>query len=421
MPGQVDWTLLIAFVLALGVSAFFSSSETAFMSLQRVRLRHLEETGVRGARSVRNLMEHVDRTLVTILIGNNLVNTAAAAMGTVMVTALLGPEAGVLVATLGVTVLLLVFGEITPKTIAIRHTERLALLYAAPMKLLTVLFSPFSRLLTWTSTALASATGGSPRATGLSPAEIRTVILMGEEAGVLHAELTGILRNAIDLQTMNARQIMVPRTEVVGVEASESLEGVVGQIARTGFTRYPVYEGDLDHIVGIVHGKDLLLCLMEGAGGVDLRAVMRPPSFTPATKSLSSLLAEMREQRTQMVVVVDEYGGTAGIVTLEDLIEEVVGEITSEYGVERRQLLRVEGDEAVVEGGVNIADLNQAFDTRLEVEDVDTVGGLLLKQGGRIPRVGEVITYEGLEFTVLTMRRRRIGNVRVRKVDKRAE
>lgn len=416
MIGQPDGLSLALLAMMLLLSAFFSSSETAFMSLQRIRLRHMERTGVRGVARVRRLVDQADRTLVTILIGNNLVNTAAAALGTVIVAGLLGTEAAVLVATVGITILLLIFGEITPKTMALRHSERLALLYAVPLDLLVHLFMPLTALLSRLALAVAAMAGPSPGRSVLSHEEIRTVIMMGEEAGVLHREETEILRNVLELKNTAVREVMVPRVEVVGVEAGQTVESVARVVAEKGYTWMPVYEGDLDHIVGIIHAKNVLVRHLAGEDQRTVNLIMRPALFTTETRTVASLLPEMRDQQTQMAIVMDEYGGTSGVVTLEDLLEELVGEITSEYGVERRLVQSISEREALVDGSISINDLNEAFGIDLPAEGVDRLGGFVSQQLGRIPVSGDCFGYENLEFTVLSMRGRRVSTVRINRV-----
>jgi putative hemolysin len=411
--GQVEPINLILLGIALVLSAFFSSSETAFLTLQRIRIRHLERTGVAGVARMRRLADQPERTLVTILIGNNLVNTASAALGTVIVTSLIGAEAAVLVATLGVTLLLLIFGEITPKTIAIRHGERLALMYALPLELFARLVAPLSVLLGHLGAWVATLAGGEPTRTSLTQEEIRTVLVMGEEAGVLRREETKILRNVLELENTLVREVMVPRTEVLGIPADQPVGDIAHAVARRGYTRMPVYEGELDHVVGIVQVKDVLVRYLAGDQHLTARQIMHPALFTPETKTVSALLGEMRAQNTQMAIIVDEYGGTAGIVTLEDLLEEVVGEITSEFGAERRFIRTLSDREIVVDSAISIFDLNEAFNIDLPTEGADTLGGFVFQHLGRIPDAGDSFDYQDLHVRVLSMRGRRVGWVRI--------
>jgi putative hemolysin len=412
-------TLMILALLGLLVlSAFFSSSETAFVSLQQIRIRHLENTGARGIHRVRRLFDRSEETLVTILIGNNLVNTGSAALATVLASEFLGAQAGALVATVVITIALLIFGEITPKTIAIRHGERMAQLYAPLLELFNLLFKPVAIIMTWIASSVASLAGAGNRDRALSQDEIRTVIMMGEEAGVLRQAETEILRNVLKLEQTEVSEIMMPRINVTGIQADETIADIAQTIAIRGFNQMPVYESDMDNIIGIVHAKEILLRAHGGDSASRARDVMRPAFFVPETKSIVSMLNEMRDQRTQMAVVIDEYGGTAGIVTLEDLIEEIVGEITSEYGTERRLIRSMSEAEAILDARISINDFNEAMDVELPSEDADTLGGFIFEQLRRIPDPGDSFQTNGMEFHVLSMSRQRISMVRVRRVEK---
>lgn len=410
--------MILALIGLLILSAFFSSSETAFVSLQQIRIRHLEHVGTRGIHRVRRLFDRSEETLVTILIGNNLVNTGSAALATVLASELLGAQAGAIVATVVITVALLIFGEITPKTVAIRHGERLAQIYAPFLELFNLLFKPFAIIMTWIASAVASLAGASTRDRALSQDEIRTVIMMGEEAGVLRQAETEILRNVLKLEQTEVSEIMMPRINVTGVQADEPIGDIAQTIAIKGFTQMPVYETDMDSIIGVVHAKDILLRAHGGDNSMKARDAMRSALFVPETKTIVSMLNEMRERRTQMAIVIDEYGGTAGIVTLEDLIEEIVGEITSEYGTERRLIRSMSPQEAVVDAAISIPDFNEAMEVELPAEDADTLGGFIFEQLGRIPDPGDAFQTDGLDVHILSMSGQRINMVRVRRVQK---
>lgn len=412
--------MILALIALLILSAFFSSSETAFVSLQQIRVRHLEHIGTRGIHRVRRLFDRSEETLVTILIGNNLVNTGSAALATVLASQYLGAQAGALVATIVITLALLIFGEITPKTIAIRHGERMARIYAPLLELFNLLFKPVAVVMTWIASAVASLAGASNRHRALSQEEIRTVIMMGEEAGVLRQAETEILRNVLKLEQTEVSEIMMPRINVTGVQADDTIADIAQAIAVKGYTQMPVYETDMDSIIGVVHAKDILLRAHSGDTAMKARDAMRSALFVPETKTIVSMLNEMRERRTQMAVVIDEYGGTAGIVTLEDLIEEVVGEITSEYGAERRLIRSMSDQEAVVDAAISIPDFNEAMDLELPTGDADTLGGFIFEQLGRIPDPGDAFQTDDLEIHILSMSGQRINMVRVRRVPRPA-
>jgi putative hemolysin len=413
MDGDTGTLMILALIGLLILSAFFSSSETAFVSLQQIRIRHLEHIGARGIHRVRRLFDRSEETLVTILIGNNLVNTGSAALATVLASELLGAQAGALVATIVITIALLIFGEITPKTVAIRHGERMAQLYAPLLEIFNLIFKPLAIVMTWIASAVASLAGASSRDRALSQDEIRTVIMMGEEAGVLRQAETEILRNVLKLEKTEVSEVMMPRINVTGVQADETIADIAQAIAVKGYTQMPVYESDMDSIIGVVHAKDILLRAYSGDTSMRARDAMRTALFVPETKTIVSMLNEMRERRTQMAVVIDEYGGTAGIVTLEDLIEEVVGEITSEYGTERRLIRSISENEAVVDAGISISDFNEAMDVELPVEDADTVGGFIFEQLGRIPDPGDMFETDQVHVNILSMTGQRINMVKV--------
>lgn len=415
---DIDGTTLMTLALIglVVLSGFFSSSEIAFVSLQQIRIRHLEHIGTRGIHRVRRLFDRSEETLVTILIGNNLANTAAASLATVLASQLLGAQTGALVATVAITLALLIFGEITPKTVAIRHGERMAQIYAPLLELFNLIFKPVAIIMTWIASSVASLTGASSRDRELSQEEIRTVIMMGEEAGVLRKAETEILSNVLKLEKTEVSEVMMPRISVTGVQADETIADIAQTFVTRGYTQMPVYESDMDDIIGVVHAKDILLRVHSGDMSLRARDAMRSALFVPETKTIASLLNEMRERRTQMAVVIDEYGGTAGVVTLEDLIEEIVGEITSEYGTERRLIRTLNEQEAVMDAAISIPDFNEALHVELPTEDADTLGGFIFEQLGRIPDSGDSFQSENLEFHILSMSGQRINMVRIRRI-----
>lgn len=418
MPASYLWLNLVFLMVALLLSAFFSSAETAFIALQRVRVRQLVDEGAPGARRVQRLVEERDRTLPAILIGSNLANTAAAALGTIIAAGFLPGGTAIVVATIGVTVLLVVFAEITPKTIASAHAERLALAFAGPIELLVVLLSPLSAVLRWISAGFTRLLGlpAVPRWL-VGAEEVETTITLAEEHGTLRGEEARMLRNILELQETAVREVMVPRTQVLAVGEQETVERMVAVIRDTGFTRLPVFRDNIDNLVGMVHAKDVLLQYSLGHRSAKAREIMRPIVAVPETKKVSDLLREMREQSTQMAAVIDEYGGTAGIVTIEDLLEEVVGEITSEFGAERRLIHSVSPRLVVVDAAISINDFDELFDVELPSQEVDTLGGFIFQQTDTIPKSGESFQWQGLEFTVLSMRGNSIGLVQVRKTE----
>lgn len=403
-------------VLALLFSAFFSAAETAFVSLQRIRVRQMVDRGVRGADRVARLANQLDRLLPAILLGSNLAGTAAAVLGTLIATHYFSGPLAVLVATLAVTTLLLVFGEITPKSIATSHAERLTLAFARPVELLVLVLYPFTAILRWISMGIARLFGlATTPLAAVGTEEVAATITLAEEQGSLGGEEARMLRNVLELEETPVREVMVPRTEVVAVAEEETVDDLVKQFREWGFTRLPVYRDGMDNLSGVLHAKDVLVQYSLGNRSAKAREVMRPILIVPETKRVSDLLREMREQSTQIAAVIDEYGGTAGIVTIEDLLEEVVGEITSEFGAERRLIHTVTPRSVVVDATISIGDFNELFGVELPSDEVDTLGGFVFQQADAIPKAGERFAWRGLEFTVLSMHGNRIGLVQVAK------
>lgn len=407
----VNLTLL---VIALVLSGFFSSSETAFMGLDRLRLRHLQRTGASGIKRVQRLADERDRTLVTILIGNNLVNTAAAALGTVLAANVIGAGAAVPVATLGVTILLLVFGEITPKTVAVVHGERLVFLYALPLDALSKVAAPLTAVLARLGRAVAAWVGGQRTKSGLSQEEIRTVLLMGEESGVLQRNETAILHNVLGLQNTLAREVMVPRTEMVAVPARAGPPEALTIAAEARTTRLPVYEGNLDQIVGLVHVVDLIAASQSSHPPM-LREVMQPTLVVPETIRASDLLNRMSSARTGIAILLDEYGGTAGLVTTHDLLERMVGPLLEVKEVATDAVERLPDGDAMIGGLALIRDVNEQFGLQLGGSDFTTIGGFILAQLGHIPAHGEEVRVDEYVFRVESLDGNRVERLRLTK------
>ena len=324
---------LVLLIVCLLLSAFFSSSETAFISLQKIRVEHLVETNVRGARRVSHMIERPRRLLSTILLGNNFANTAAAALATILAVSVWGQERGVLIATVGVTIILLIFGETTPKTIATHHAERLSLLYARPIEVISWLFTPFVFVLSWIVSGFSKIAGGTPVPRSLaSEEEIRTMISVGHKEGTVETEEAEMLHNVFDFGNRPVREVMIPRPEVICIEQGSKLTEFLSLYSESPLSRFPVYQENMDNVIGILSVKDVLMALAKSTindqSVVD--ELVRPAYFTPETKPVRELFTEMRDKNYRMTVVVDEYGGTAGIVSLSRLVEEIVGPVGDE-------------------------------------------------------------------------------------------
>ena len=406
---------VLLFILLL-LSAFFSSAETAFLSLDRVRLEHRLREGTPGAHLVSTLLERPHSLLSAILLGNNLVNTGAAAVGTVIAAELIAGGSGVLAATVIITVLLVLFGEVTPKTMALSHAFAFARLYAVPLRLWATLNRPIVAMLDALTRLLIRLFGGEQLtgATVLSAAELRTAIRVGAEAGALQAEASERMLGALTLEQRQVQEIMVSRMDMVAVPQDQPLVEVAAQLSNVGFQRLPVYADSPEEVTGYVHVSDLNAAHLEGLGERTAREIMRPAIFQSEHAPIANVLNLMRNRGAYLVMLVDEFGVTSGLVTLEDIMEEVVGTIRSESGEEPSGL--EEGRRTgrlILDGSTLLVDLSNEVGVDLTDVDANTVAGLMLHHMRRFPERGEYIELHGFRFTVLAMEDRRIARVAV--------
>ena len=401
-------------VVLLVLSALFSSAETAFLSLGRVQLEHQVREGVPGAARVSALLSTPRRLLSAILVGNNLVNTGAAAVGTVLAAEIVSDGAGVVAATLIVTILLVVFGEVGPMTIALHHSFRLSRLYALPLQGWAVLIRPAVSVLDGISRTLLGliGEGGSERQT-LSAGELRTAIRIGAEVGAIEEDQSTMLLGALDLEQTQVRRIMTPRVNMIAAEADEGLEAVASRLSEAGFLRLPVVSGSPDNVVGYIHVRDVAAAYAEGRREIEAREIMREAPFESEAASVARAFNTMRETGAQLLILIDEYGSTSGLVTLEDISEEVLGRIQSESGPQGEDIPVRIGGKLYVEGNRSLSDLDEELGLKLTHPDADTVAGLVLALLRRIPEVNAEAEYEGYRFTVKAADERRISLVAI--------
>jgi len=406
---------LVLLVICLLLSAFFSSSETAFISLQRFRLTHLVETKVKGAKRVARMIERPEKFLSTVLLGNNFVNTAAAALATILAVSVWGEEWGVLIATIGVTIILLIFCETTPKTMATRYAEKLSLLFVRPIEVIAWLLTPFVAILSWIASSFTKLFGGTPMPRSLvSEDEIRTMISVGHKEGTVEEEAAEMLHNVFEFGDRPVLEVMVPRPEVISIEQGSKIADFLALYAESPMSRFPVYKENMDNVVGILSVKDVLMALakntIDDQGVID--DLIRPAYFTPVTKRINELFAEMRDKNYRMAVVVDEYGGTAGIVSLSRLVEEIVGQVGDELTAAEKEYEIINEYTFQVDGGMRIEEVNEEMDVALpESDDYETVAGFVLHLLGHIPRQGEQLRHKGLKLVVTKMRGLKIEEI----------
>ena len=407
--------LLIVFLL---LSAFFSSSETAFFSIDAMRVETFLREGRAGAARVSALLSQPTRLLSAILLGNNLTNTAAAAVGTVIATQLAPGGPGLLAATLVVTALLVVFGEIGPKTVALEHNWVVARVYARPLALWARLARPVVAVLDRVSRAMLAVGGArteSPQS--LTPGELRTAIHLGAEKGTVEEQASGVMLGALDLAERQVQTIMTHRTNVVAVEAAESVRAASRRLTENGYLRMPVYDAEPDNVVGFLHISEISAAAAAPHLDQQVRELMRRPLFEPTSASIGHVLERMKRDGAHMVTIVDEVGAFSGIVTLEDIMEELVGEIRSETGVEPGEQSRREGHHWVVEGARDLASLGSELGSNLSRPGVSTVAGLVLSEARRMPRVGETVVIGRHRFGVSQADERRIIEVTIERID----
>ncbi len=411
---------LILIGLCIILSAFFSSSEAAFLTLERIRLVHLLNTNKPGAQRVAGLLERPERLLSTILLGNNLVNVAFTALITVVSLNLLGEgrEAlATILATVAGTILLLIFGETIPKTIAVHQAERISFWYARPLKMLETLFWPIIFLLqgmtNWTTKLL----GVNPEARdSITEGELLSLIDIGEAEGTFESSEAELLQNVFRFGDRQVREVMTPRPEMVSVQHSATLSEFLNVYGAHSHTRFPVYNDSSENIIGILSAKDVLRA-MASNGGMELDAtvtdVIRRPLFVPETKRTAELFEEMRKDGHQMAIIVDEYGGLAGLVTLKRLSEEVVGAHGEEGEAPEEEYESLGDNTFQVEAAMSIDEANEELELNLPDGDFDTLAGFVLDKLGHIPDEGEILEYEDLKIEVIEMRALKIETIKV--------
>ncbi|MGC9529641.1 MAG: hemolysin family protein [Candidatus Bipolaricaulaceae bacterium] len=410
--------------MLLLLSAFFSGSETAITSLPELRLRHLleRERNRRRSRALQHLLEEPNDLITCLLVLNNLVNVGASALATLLFLGLLpaGLPAYVtgLVTTFVMTVLLLVFGEITPKNLAKNRAEAISLRVIVPVWTLTRSIYPLVRLLRALSAGMLKPFGANlmiPEGVPLSEAQLITIIEAGEESGVIPLQDGEMMKRILALDEMTAEDVMVPRTDMQAIQADTPLPEVVEFVTEDGHSRYPVYEGVRDNVIGILYVKDLLNFAVNGDRPSSLRSILRPAYYTPTTKPVNVLLREFQRERVHLAVVVDEFGGVAGLATLEDILEEIVGEIEDEFDRPRsRQLIRrLSATEAVVDGDAEVRMLNRTLGLELPDDEAVTVAGLILEQLGDIPDPGARLQIGRTVLSVEGATEREVTAVRV--------
>ena len=408
-------TLWVALVILVGFSAFFSASETAFSSLNQIRLKSRAEDGDSSAARVLNMAEQYDKLLSTILIGNNIVNIAAASIGTIIFTKMLGAERGATVSTMVLTIVVLIFGEVTPKSLAKEMPETIATAVAPVLSLLMLVLTPLTWLFSQWKRLLNHFVHSSESDT-ITEGELMTMVSEAENDGELTDRESELIRSAIEFDDVEVEEILTPRVDVVAVADDISLEELAQTFAESGYSRLPVYHGTIDNIIGVVHEKDFYIARLKKATKID--DLVAPTLYTTGSTQISQLLRTLREQHHHMAVVVDEYGGTEGIITLEDILEELVGEIWDEHDEVTEDFRKQSDGSWLVSGSASVDDLFETLDLP-EDEDIDsnTVNGLVQEKTCHLPKVGDHFSLGEYDGVVTRTARRRVTEVRLTPAD----
>ena len=404
--------LVILFIL-LGLSAFFSSAETALTTVNKMRIRTLIEEGNKRAARVGKILDNPGKMLSAVLIGNNIVNIGASSLATVLATKLFG-SSGAGIATGVLTLLILIFGEITPKSLATLYSEKLSLFYSGIILFLMKIFTPIIIIVNKLSHGLLLLLHIDPakKVAAMTESELRTIVDVSHEEGVLESEEHSIIQNLFDFGDAQAKDVMIPRIDMVLVDINATYDELLAIFEETRYTRFPVYENTTDNVIGIINMKDILLYKPENK--FVIRDFLRDAYYTYEHKNLSELMLEMRKTSVNIVIVLDEYGATSGLITLEDLLEEIVGEIRDEYDADEEQsTIRLNDNEYLIEGHMRLDDLNDMLGTDYESEDYDSVGGFIIGRLDRLPKEGDSITIDNIKLVVETLDINRIEKVHI--------
>lgn len=410
-----DILQIIVLILLLLLSAFFSSAETALTTVNKIRMRTLAEDGNKRAARVLAVTDNSAKMISAILIGNNIVNLSASSIATALAIRLFG-NMGAGIATGILTLLILIFGEISPKTLATIHADEISLTYAGIISFLMKILTPVIFLMNSLSMAFLKLLRVNPKDSRLvlTENELRTIMDVGHESGVIETEEHEMINNVFDFTDAEAKEIMIPRIDMTLVSVDASYQELLDIYRETRYTRLPVYEESNDNVIGILNVKDLLLC--EDQNNFSIRDIMRTPFFTYEHKNTAELFSQMQESSINIAIVLNEYGTTAGLITMEDLLEEIVGEIHDEYDYnEEDDLFAINDHEYLAQGSMNLEDLCDSLDIHLESEDYDSIGGYMIGLLDHVPQEGESVTApDGTVLRVDKMDKNRIEKIYIR-------
>ena len=408
--------IIVALVLLVITSAYFSATETAFSSLNKIRLRNMADDGNRKAEATLRLAEDFDRLLSTLLVGNNIVNITAATLGTLFFTKL-SPEYGATISTVVLTLVILTFGEISPKTIAKENAESWAMVSTPFLRVLSTVLRPLTILFSLLQKGIGKLFHASGDR-GITEDELITMVSTAEDEGGLDQNESRLIRSAIEFGDMEVEEILTPRVDIVSISDQASAKELDELISSNRFSRIPVWRGSIDTIIGMIHEKDFHEAELEDNDS--WTHLISPVIYVTPTSPVADLLYEMQRRKLHMSVVVDEYGGTEGLVTLEDILEELVGEIWDEHDEVVERIRKVEDGSYLISCSASIDDVFQLFDLRMD-DDMTTLSAWVIDSLGHIPKIGDQFTYENLQVTVTKLQRMRVLEIRVDVLPEAAE
>ena len=409
-----DPLLYVLLVVLIAMSAFFSSTETAFSSISKIRLKRYEEQGDPRAKTASFIADHFDDALSAILIGNNIVNIASASIGTVLFTDMVGPELGPGVSTLVMTVVVLIFGEILPKTFAKENPDRMALRAARILAFLMKVLKPLVWFFVLLKTAMMKCVGSHNDLPSVTEEELKYIIEEIEDEGILEQHESELIQSALDFNDITVSEILTPRVDVIGVNRTATIEEVKDLFLTERFSRMPVYDKTIDNIVGVVSSKDFFSAYIRD-NHFSLEDITQHIMFVPPKKLIGELLKDFQHSKDQMAVVIDQYGGTLGIITLEDILEELVGEIWDEDEETESEYTQIGDSVYQASGDARLDDLLEEIAPEIHLEDdhAMTVSGWILDRTERLPEEGEIFQLDGLTVTVLEVQEQRILRVKL--------
>ncbi|WP_352419858.1 hemolysin family protein [Proteiniborus sp.] len=414
--------IAIVFILLL-FSSLFSSSETAITSITIAKIRQLKEEDEESAEILKSMKRKTNDIIATILIGNNIVNIAATAVLTELILQLpISGKNSTLIATAIMTILILIIGEITPKSFAAQNPVKVAVKVAKPLELLATIFKPILFILTRITNVIIKFLGGEivTNTPFVTEEEIRSLVDVGEEEGTIKHQEKEMIEGIFEINDIDVTEVMVPRIDIVAVSEEATLREALDLIITYGHSRIPVFKDTIDNIVGILYAKDMLPFVSTKDQRFDEKSIanlMRAAYYIPETKKVNQLLRELQQEKVHMAIVLDEYGGTEGLVTIEDILEEIVGDILDEYDNEVDLIEKINENIYLVKADVSLEEINEIFETNLPEGDFDSLGGFVFGTLGRVPVQGDMVTYENLQMTVMELDNRRILSIEIKKIE----